>query len=177
MNSSLTVKQKRYAEKHHNLVLEFLDNKRLPQNEYYDVVIFGYFEAVQRYLKNKALREKFDFKVIAFRKMKDSLSSEYRMLNRQKRKGTLLSLDADDDMKYTLYDEVAAFNSVAEWLKTEELLWELSEILPPNVMEVIRLRILGYSPWEISHELKIPPPDVHELLRSAQGAALSVCAA
>ena len=42
--------QRIFADKNHNLVYKFLHEKNLPASEYYDIVIFGYLRAVQRYL-------------------------------------------------------------------------------------------------------------------------------
>ena len=47
--------QRIFAEKNHNLVYKFLHEKNLPASEYYDIVIFGYLRAVQRYLTDPNL--------------------------------------------------------------------------------------------------------------------------
>lgn len=48
--------QRIFAEKNHNLVYKFLHEKNLPASEYYDIVIFGYLRAVQRYLTDPNCR-------------------------------------------------------------------------------------------------------------------------
>ena len=45
----LTEEQSAFAEKHHHVVMDFLRRKRLPESEFYDVVIFRYLRAVQLY--------------------------------------------------------------------------------------------------------------------------------
>ena len=40
----LTKEQQTFATAHHNLVYKFLNENRLPEDEFYDVVIFGYTE-------------------------------------------------------------------------------------------------------------------------------------
>ena len=47
---ALTDYERQYAEEHHALVYRFLHDKGLDSNEFYDVVIFRYLAAVQRYL-------------------------------------------------------------------------------------------------------------------------------
>ena len=47
--------QRIFADKNHNLVYKFLHEKNLPASEYYDIVIFGYLRAVQRYLTDPNL--------------------------------------------------------------------------------------------------------------------------
>lgn len=41
-NTPMTPAQQLFAEEHHNLVYAFLNEKKLPEDEYYDVVVFGY---------------------------------------------------------------------------------------------------------------------------------------
>ena len=45
-NTPMTPAQQLFAEEHHNLVYAFLNEKKLPEDEYYDVVVFGYLQAV-----------------------------------------------------------------------------------------------------------------------------------
>ena len=45
----LTEEQSAFAEKHHHVVMDFLRRKRLPESEFYDVVIFRYLRAVHLY--------------------------------------------------------------------------------------------------------------------------------
>ena len=42
----LNEEQRRFATENHNLVYAFLNEKGLSEDEYYDVVIFGYLYAV-----------------------------------------------------------------------------------------------------------------------------------
>ena len=46
----LTKEQQAFATAHHSLVYKFLNENRLPEDEFYDVVIFGYLKAVRDYL-------------------------------------------------------------------------------------------------------------------------------
>ena len=43
----MTPLQRQFAEEHQNIVFRFLQQKRLPVDDYYDIVIFGYLHAVQ----------------------------------------------------------------------------------------------------------------------------------
>ena len=47
----MTQEERDFAEQHHNLVIDFLRYRRLPMDEFYDVVIFGYLSAVQQYIR------------------------------------------------------------------------------------------------------------------------------
>lgn len=54
---ALTDYERQYAEEHHALVYRFLHDKGLDINEFYDVVIFRYLAAVQRYLTEPQLQQ------------------------------------------------------------------------------------------------------------------------
>ena len=51
----LTKEQQRFAAENHHLVYAYLNEKKLPESVFYDVVIFGYLKAVQEYCEVKAL--------------------------------------------------------------------------------------------------------------------------
>ena len=53
----LTSEQQYFAECNHNFVYAFLLDNELPQDDFYDVVIFGYLFAVQEYCNRADLRE------------------------------------------------------------------------------------------------------------------------
>ena len=73
----LTEEQSAFAEKHHHVVMDFLRRKRLPESEFYDVVIFRYLRAVQLYCINPQLR-RYKFEAIAFKAMDWQMKSYWR---------------------------------------------------------------------------------------------------
>ena len=86
------IKEERgFAEQHHELVIDFLRCKRLPMDDFYDIVIFGYLQAVQEYDENPALSH-FRFSTIARTKMSDSLNKHYSYENKPKRKAPTVSI-------------------------------------------------------------------------------------
>jgi RNA polymerase sigma-70 factor (ECF subfamily) len=172
MITALTAEQRIFAERHHRLIHTFLRSRWLPESEYYDVVVFGYLEAVEKYLKSHVLRRRYRFSTVAFVKMRDALFDERIRQNRLKRRGVTVNLNAlrhADPHLYAQDSRVTAF-------ELRRLMLEMSEWLSPHEMAVIRLRVYGYSPWEISRKLKIPPTAVHDLVRSAHDTVLAICA-
>ena len=69
--------QRIFAEKNHNLVYKFLHKKNLPASEYYDIVIFGYLRAVQRYLTDPNLAG-YSFATVAWRAMEGEVANTRR---------------------------------------------------------------------------------------------------
>ena len=88
--NELTHLQRQFAEEHQDTVLRFLSRKRLSMEDYYDIVIFGYLQAVQEYDENPAL-SRFQFDTIAWTKMSDCLGKHYAYANRPKRKAPTVS--------------------------------------------------------------------------------------
>lgn len=68
----MTHLQRQFAEEHQDTVFRFLNHKNLSIEDYYDIVIFGYLQAVQEYDENPAL-SRFQFNTIAWTKMSDCL--------------------------------------------------------------------------------------------------------
>ena len=62
----LTKEQQTFATAHHSLVYKFLNENRLPEDEFYDVVIFGYLKAVRDYFSDLTAQQ-FTFSTIAIR--------------------------------------------------------------------------------------------------------------
>ena len=51
----LTQKESAIAAENHYLINQFLEANNLPEDDYYDVVVFGYLKAVRNFSKNKNL--------------------------------------------------------------------------------------------------------------------------
>lgn len=60
----LTKEQQEFAAEHHGLVYKFLNDNHLPEDEFYDVVIFPYLKAVRDYCDNTSAQE-YSFSTIA----------------------------------------------------------------------------------------------------------------
>lgn len=64
----LTAEQSAFAAEHHELIGDYLRLRRLPVDEYYDTVVFGYLRAVRRYCTMPVLH-KYKFATIAYHAM------------------------------------------------------------------------------------------------------------
>lgn len=86
----LTKEQQEFAAEHHGLVYKFLNDNHLPDDEFYDVVIFGYLKAVRDYFSREVLRQ-YSFATIAWRAMSRNLSNHFKT---QARKSATLKSSA-----------------------------------------------------------------------------------
>lgn len=79
--TALTDEERAFAEKHHKLVYSFLNSRRLREDDWYDIIIFGYLHAVQVWFKRKELH-KYKFSVIAYSSMRDTVRQERKRARR-----------------------------------------------------------------------------------------------
>lgn len=85
----LTESQRRFAEEQHSILERFLQRKRLPFDEYYDVVVFRFLGAVQEFAELGDLSDE-DFEVLAVKHMQKALDNHFKQ---QKREQKCWSLD------------------------------------------------------------------------------------
>jgi len=140
--------EREFAEREHQIVLDFLRYKRLPMNEYYDTVIFGYLSAVQQYFRDPPVNV--EFKAMAVRAMKDSVLRDREYHARMKRCGTTVNLDALDGQ---LPDSRQDTERQAEG---KALLEQVVSIATPSEARIISLLMDGYILREAARLLKIP---------------------
>ena len=70
------------AEQNHDLVYQFLHANRLPESEYYDVVIFRYLLTVENWFRRPDLYH-YQFSTIAWHAMSSVLHSDTKKKRRQ----------------------------------------------------------------------------------------------
>lgn len=63
-NLPLTEAESKFAAEHHATIYEYLNKARLPENDFYDIVVFGYLRAVRKYLARPELQQ-YKFSTIA----------------------------------------------------------------------------------------------------------------
>src|SRR5699024_5829555 len=80
----LTEEQRRFAEQNHALVYKFLHQHGLSVDEYYDIVVFGFLLAVQRYLPDASLAP-YAFSTVAWSAMESALRNHRRTARRKLR--------------------------------------------------------------------------------------------
>lgn len=152
----LTAEQRDFAAKHHDkIVYGYLSRRRLNRDAYYDVVIFGYLQAVQRYLERRDLREKYTFSTIAYRKMNDALYDHWAKEARPMRSATVLSFNASVlrcDIEGWLRDYCVSIEEQSEVAEDWRVVMRL---LTDMELELLRKRIDGYTYLELAKEAGI----------------------
>ena len=152
----LTKEQQAFATDHHGLVYKFLNENHLPEDEFYDVIIFGYLRAVYRYFNEPKL-QKYSFATIGWKSMQGALSNYNRYQSRRKRNMEVLSIHVGlypDGAP--LEDTIPAHDPIMQQLEMDLLLHELAGRVSKQQMDIVHLKQGGYGLREIARTQKVP---------------------
>ena len=171
----LTPEQSIFAAENHDLVLKFLRQRRLAMNDYYDVIVFGYLDAVRRYFMNKEL-QKYKFSTIAWQGMDGALANYRKSLTRKKRNADVVSIHSElyNDGP-VLENTLPVYHDLLARLQTELLLHDLATVVSKQQMDMVRMRSHGYNIREIARRHNVPMQDVKMLLAGACAALKQLC--
>ena len=171
----LTPEQGTFAAENHGLVLKFLNENHLPEDEYYDVVVFGYLRAVKRYFTEKDLR-KYNFSTIAWSCMRADLINYHKALSTRKRNADVISIHSG---LYAgglpLEHSVPYGHDVMAELETQLLLHELAGMITKEQMQMVRMRNDGYDIREIAKSHNVTMKCVRHVLDIACSALKQLC--
>ena len=171
----LNDEQRRFAAENHNLVYAFLHEKKLPEDEFYDVVIFGYLQAVYEYT-SKPLLQKYSFATIAWRRMGSRLANYYRALSSTKRCAQTVSLNAPvGDSGLTWEETLAVADDCMAELESMLLLHDLAMRLSRQQLKILHMKAGGYGIREIAQKQKVTIRTVRGILDDAYDAIVNVC--
>lgn len=153
MKEQLTAKEI-FITENHGMIYRYLKKKNLPVSEFYDVVVFGFIRAVNKYMERDDLK-KYSFWSIARRAMDTDLFNHYRAQKTQKRTATVLSLDAQEDGGMTLHemiaDEADAYNNAVKSIELKETM----QLFEKREQEILTLLMQGFKEHEISKQIGI----------------------
>ncbi len=153
----LTETERVFAENNLRLVFEFLHKNHLPQEDWFDVIVFGFLSAVHDFHAKKTAQQ-FAFSTIAFRQMKYSVRQEYEYQNAVKRPQNVQSLDAVltgcEDRPFALLSTIEdRHQNVVEKVENTERIRKALDLLDTqheNVKRAVIMHMAGYSRTEIS---------------------------
>lgn len=167
----LTEEQRRFAEQNHALVYKFLHQHGLSVDEYYDIVIFGFLLAVQRYLTDASLAP-YAFSTVAWSAMESALRNHRRTARRNLRLHTGNGWHG----RYQLCRrELPPENEWMSQLETTLLLHTLATLVTAQQMKVLQLRAQGVSVRSIAAQLKTNVPQINELLEDVRSTLHKLC--
>lgn len=171
----LTKEQQDFAAEHHGLVYKFLNDNHLPENEFYDVVIFPYLKAVQDYCNSEST-QKYSFSTIAIRQMKFRLYDYFRTQAHRKRNAEVISIHLGLYPDGVPLEEVLpGQDSLMQEFEMQQMLHDLASHISEQQMKIVRMKGYGYGIREISSHEKIPMKRIQELLDEVHAVFLRLC--
>ena len=133
----LTEEKSAFAAENHGLIYSFLKERMLPEDEYYDTVIFAFLDCV---IKDTGG----DFKTRAYAEMDKAVA-----LADSRKEENIISLFCNDDY-YRSVEETDEAAALLERIRLNELL----SCFEMNEREIVALLLEGFEPAEISFRLK-----------------------
>jgi len=158
--TQLTEAQRDFADRHHDLVLQYLRRKGLREDDYYDIAVFGYLRAVQVYDQKPELQQ-YNFQTIANKRMYAALWNHFRSLRAAKRNATVLSLNAPSADAMLLSKHFAAdIPAVYEYAEARESWEAVKAAATPKQLQALDMRAQGYTSREIGKVYHLSPRSV-----------------
>ena len=145
----MTEHERVFAEENHMLVYRFLRANGLSEDEYYDILKFGYLQAVQEYCVVKET-QMYQFSTVAWRKMDCAVKDHRRYLESKKRSAFTVSIHdpvsegSTQKWEDILHDDCNALKK----LQAEMVLHSL--VLTPKERRITQMRQKGESMHSIS---------------------------
>lgn len=163
----MTDEQRKLAEENHNLVYAFLKANNLPEDQYYDVIIFGLLCAVQEYCENPGLK-RYKFSTVAWKKMNRELYCHRKYLSSQKNAHETVSIhDFISEDSTQRWEEVLHDNyDLLCMLQAEMVLHSLA--ISPRDRRILRMRINGDRMHDIARAERLTFQDINETLAQLQ---------
>ncbi len=157
--------QRRFAEKNLSLVDDFLREMKLPRNQYYDIVIFGYLRAVQDYCESPAL-QLYSFSTIARKRMNREVSDYNKYLAAKKNAYHTVGLQdlVSENSDLCWEDVLTDHTDIWDQLKTELILHELAQNLPRREMRIIGMKLRGDKMHDIAKSEHLTFQQINQLL-------------
>lgn len=171
----LTKEQQDFAAEHHGLVYKFLNDNHLPENEFYDVVIFPYLKAVKDYFSDESAQH-YSFAAIAMHRMRLCIYDYFRSQARRKRNAEVISIHLGLYPDGVPLEEVLpGQDSLMQEFEMHQMLHDLASHVSEQQMKIVRMKGYGYGIREISSHEKIPMKRIQELLDEVHAVFLRLC--
>ena len=149
----LTEEKAAFAAEQHGVITQYLKERGLSPDEYYDTVVFAFLDCV--------ISGKDNFKKRAYAAMDRAVAAV-----KAESEGNVISLFCNDDyyrtVEETLKDETDGVTELLERIRIEELL----KLFAQNEREVLTLLLDGFNISEISFSLKRSVSELESTMRS-----------
>ena len=169
----LTEQESAFAAEHHQMVSRYLNRKELPEDEYYDVVVFGYLHGVQKYFRREDLRRQYAFSTIAWSAMNTCLINYERDKAHTKNQAILLSIHEPFCGPYLLEEMISDARDYAEETLEAICVRETLESFSQTEREIVCLLMAGCSKSKICRMLGFKAGQMDDMMSRIRTKTLS----
>lgn len=170
---TLTEQESAFAAENHSLIFRFLSRKGLPEDEYYDVVAFGYLNGVKKHFRREELRKQYSFTTLAWHAMNSCFANYQRSKARLKNRATVLCIHEPYHSALALEELISDARDYAEETLEAMRVREMLESFEQTEREIVRLLMQGYAKSEIRARLGLSAGQISELINQIQTKALN----
>lgn len=165
----LTDQEREFAEAHISLVDKFLSCKGFRPDDYYDIAVFGYLEAVQVLFRKLCESERYNFNTLAFICMRHAIGEEWTKKRSKKRCAQVVSIDYAvnpiNGNEYSLNDYIPDMTqNVERQVENQDLIERILNTATPREREVISLTHRGFEQSEIAKVIGVTAFTVQNFL-------------
>ncbi len=165
---NLTEQESAFAAEHHGLIYRYLSNKRLDEDEYYDVVVFGYLNGVRKYFRREELRKQYSFTTLAWGGMDSCLSNYQKSKCCPKNQATLLCIHEPYCNAYPLEEMIADSRDYAQELLESISVKETMLCFEQTERDIVQLLMDGYPKAEIRRILSLTAEELSKTISDIQ---------
>lgn len=158
---TLNDEERKFIEENHGLIYSFLKKNNLSVDEYYDIAVFGFIEAVKKYNSSKG-----SFSSIAYVCMLSTVRQEMRKSKFRSERIKITSLDVELKEDICIKDLIPSLDTVESIYLHNEYV-ERIEKLPEKLRTVVILLASGYNQVEIAKRIKCSQSYVSRLITKA----------
>ena len=172
----MTDTERLFAEERHALIHKFLNTNGLPEDEFYDVVAFGYLRAVRRYHREKKL-QKYSFNTIAWQAMRTETGNKRKA---DRIRDALIAYSLNDitedgrELGEFVQSVKDGFRELEEQESLQELLAELMPALTDKQRGHIVATLEGYKAREVMQQQHESIQEYHQNNRAIKKTARQV---
>ena len=160
-SKKLTPEETAFAAEHYKLIYTYLNKRHLPEDEFFDVVVFGYLNGVKKHFRREDLKQ-YSFSNLAWKAMDSCFSNYMRSEKRKEQISYPLNLHTRGKDGHTLEEKISTTRDFAEEIISSITLQETLNSLERTEREITQLLMDGWTEAEISENLGFTLPEIYE---------------
>lgn len=155
----LTFEETAFAAEHHDQIYKYLNERELPEDEFYDVVVFGYLEAVHKYFEQANKQN--SFTVLSRCEMDNSYASYMNSLSVSRSDMEFLSINERYQSAYLLEETISDLNDLSEDVISSISVKNTLNSFDRTERRIVKLLLKGYTETEIENRIGTTSKELH----------------